>query len=270
VTDYYQIPYESASGLKSILTSPKLYRYYRDNDTVETDPMRLGTAAHCAVLEPRLYNARFAIWSERADSGKMSPRSKNNSKWTGFLASNADREILTEDQDRDARAIASAVMAHPGAARLLEEGRAEVPIMWEHRGVACKSKLDWMHPDCIVDLKTTRSLATFASQAARARIPFQMAMYQAAVAYECEGSTPPARLIVVENQPPFDVAVFRVPEDTLAVGRRDMERAFDLLLHCRERNEWPGLGAEELELVLPAWADISDDEEWEVDVKEVA
>jgi exodeoxyribonuclease VIII len=273
-TDYYTIPRESASGLKPILASPKLYRYWRDNDHEPTDPMALGTAAHCAVLEPEQYNQRFAIWNERADSGRKSPRSPNNSKWTDFLACNAGREILTEDQDREARHMAEAVHAHPGAREILSRGQAEVPILWTHResGVDCKSKIDWLRPDMIVDVKTTVSLARFGTQAARLRVPFQMAMYQEAVAsFPGPGQAHlPVKLIVVESKPPFDVAVFRVPDATLAVGQRDMREAFRRLLECRSSGQWPGLGAEELELVLPPWATGDEDDEWDVTVTEEA
>lgn len=268
---YFQIPAESASSLKPLLHSPKLYRYYKDHGREPTDPMRLGTAAHVATLEPNRYHACFAVWAERSESGRKSPRSASSSKYQDFLAANPGRTVLTEEQDAEARAMADAVHSHSIAASLLSSGEPEVSILWTHAsGIPMKSRLDWLRRDVIVDLKTTKSLSTFPTQAARLRYPMQAAAYVEAV-YRSRGRRLPFKVIAVENKPPFDVAVYSLPAETMAVGERDLERAVQLLLECRERDAWPGLGEEELELVLPPWAlDWDDDGEWDMNVKEVA
>jgi hypothetical protein len=265
VTDpYFTIPAESASSLKPLLHSAKLYRYHKDNGREPTDPMRLGTAAHVAVLEPHRYGQCFAVWAERAESGRKSPRSATNGKYQDFILSNPGRTILTEEQSDEARAMAAAVHANPIAAALLAAGEPEVPIQWTHgSGIPMKSRLDWLRGDCIVDLKTTRSLAQFPVQAARLRYPMQAAIYVEAVRQRRTVRLP-FKFVVVENKPPFDVGVYTVPTETMAVGERDFEKAIERLLECHERQEWPGLGAEEMALVLPPWAHDDGDDEWEV------
>lgn len=53
--------------------------------------------------------------------------------------------------------MASKVMEHPIAARLLRGGQAESSHFWEENGVKCKCRPDYLSEDikCVIDLKTT-------------------------------------------------------------------------------------------------------------------
>ena len=61
----------SASGLKLFMRSPAhYYAAYLDPNRVERQPtpaMRLGTATHCAILEPTRFNAEYAVIPESID-----------------------------------------------------------------------------------------------------------------------------------------------------------------------------------------------------------
>jgi hypothetical protein len=270
--DYFGIERESASGLKNILPpgSPKSYRHAKKvGGRSPTKAMDMGTYAHCATLEPHLYNQRYCVWTERKSDNTAAPR--KGAKFDAFVLENDGRKALLPSEDESARAMAAAVHAHPIAASILSRGEAEVQVLWTHaNGVECKSKIDWLRDDMIVDLKKTVSLARFANLAARQKVPFQLAFYQEAM-FRKRGVRLPCKLIVVEEESPHDVAVYSIPPETMAVGARDMKEAFRLLLECHERGEWPGLGAEELSLVLPPWAvEWDEDEEWDMSVKEVA
>jgi hypothetical protein len=74
-TDYHSDPAISASHLKAVMQSP--YHYWSrfldpKRPTVEpSSAMRLGSLAHCAVLEPDELSKRYAIAPDRrSNAGK--------------------------------------------------------------------------------------------------------------------------------------------------------------------------------------------------------
>ena len=108
----------NVSSLKELARSPLHYRYAKDNPNPTTSAMSLGTAAHCATLEPERFAAEFVTWTGGRRAGK---------EWDAFKADAeaAQRLILTEDERDTALAIAQAVRACPDAMVYLRHGHAE-------------------------------------------------------------------------------------------------------------------------------------------------
>jgi hypothetical protein len=265
---YLDLPGESATGLKSMLVSPLAYKHARENGRPDTDALRVGRAVHSAVLEPGTFVERYVCWPGRR-AGKA---------WEGFRAEHEDdhgRTVLSERQTVNATMISHRVRTHPIVVGLLSEGYAETTLRWIHArtGTACKARLDWYSPHALVELKTCRdpSPRPFAAAFARLHYHMQCAFYRAAMGAAGLGY-PPVKIIAAQNVPPFDVAVYHVPEDVLALGEREYETALDMLVKCRETDQWPGLAHdEELTLNLPAWATNDDeggDPEWIVGISE--
>ena len=104
--DYLKIDAVSISVLKELKRSPLHYRYRLANP-LQSAPLTLGRAAHCAVLEPERYETQFAVWDRRTPAGNLKPR--NSAEWEAFKAAHEGQEILTEDQHLlDAQAIGRA------------------------------------------------------------------------------------------------------------------------------------------------------------------
>jgi hypothetical protein len=65
--------YLSYSALKAFAKSPNHYLQYVNREFVETPAMVLGSALHCAVLEPNEYGKRYTIapkFDRRTKAGK--------------------------------------------------------------------------------------------------------------------------------------------------------------------------------------------------------
>lgn len=244
----------NVSSLKELARSPLHYRYAKDNPKPTTSAMSLGTAAHCATLEPKRFAAEFVTWTGGRRAGK---------EWDAFKADAeaAQRLILTEDERDTALAIAQAVRACPEAMVYLKRGHAEVSMSWQHDEpeLALKGRVDWLTVadgcDVVVGLKTTRDLRPreFAAQAARLCYHWQWAFYYDGFE-RITGRKPAMVEIVVENAAPHAVAVYRIPEHVLERGRQEYRDALTTLAQCEASGVWPGPVVGEVEFDLPGWA----------------
>ena len=67
---------------------------------------------------------------------------------------------------------------------------------------------------------------------------------------------PVVAMIAVENAPPHDVAVYRVPDEALVPGLALVRAWAARVLECRTAGVWPGVCPVARELRLPDWATV--------------
>jgi PDDEXK-like uncharacterized protein DUF3799 len=256
--EYLALAGTSISRLKELRRSPLHYRHALEHPK-ETVPLRLGTAAHCATLEPERFDRQFAIWSRRSEkTGNLCPR--NGQWWDAFEADNRGKTIITEDECTPALALAAAVRADPVAAPYLEAGEPEVVMQWEAWGRQCKGRVDWLtrkdEEPVLVGLKTARDCRPFIFGSAAAKLGYhlQWAFYQNGFSVIKAGERPRVVEIVVESAPPHAVIVYRIPDDVLLQGEEEFLRLLEVLDRCEREGAWPGPATEEQMLTLPTWA----------------
>lgn len=251
--EYRSLDAVNFSSLLHIARSPAHYQHALAAGSKDTAALSFGRLAHLAILEPERYAAETAIWTGGRRAGK---------EWTAWQAEHLGRIHVSADDHALCTAMALSVAAHPIAgAYLAQAARAliEHTIKWKHAtGVVCKSRLDWadVATHTIVDLKTTRDATEFefGRSAARYRYHVRAAFY--ADAYFAKfGAMPTFVLLAVEKEAPHAVACYRIGEDAIEAGRNEYQDLLARLLHCRENDEWPGIGRDvEMELMLPDWA----------------
>lgn len=273
---YAAIQAHSISALKNLAHSPKHYRYALTNP--KTSPsLTLGTAAHCAVLEPERFEREFVIWNRRTKGGRMAPR--NGEAWEEFAsqAEEGKRVVLTLDEATEAREIQKAVRSNPLAMRYLESGDPEISMEWETSifrpmdeltKFKCKGRADWLtHVDrepYLVGLKTARDHRHFVFAAASARLSYHLQWAYYYDGYKViAGEYPHMVEIVVESSAPYDSAVYVITDDIIHQGREEYRDLLRLHAQCNESGEWPGVYQSEQFLTLPSWVygpqdDISD------------
>ena len=253
---YFALPALSTSRLKEMRKSPQHFRYFYDNPR-KTKPMALGTAAHCATLEPGRFTREFVIWDRKTDSGRSAPR--NGKAWDAFVAESAGREILTADEYGAAVDISGAVRADSVAAKYLREGDPEVTLQWSLGDRPCKGRADWVTEmdgePVLVGLKTAadNSHFKFAASAVGYGYTMQWAWYHDG--YKALTLREPRMIeIVVEAKPPYSVVVYAISEDVLEHGRSEYQELLAKLGQCERDNYWPGPAETEVMLSLPSWA----------------
>jgi len=137
------------------------------------------------------------------------------------------------------------------------DGRAEQSIKWRcvETGAICKSRLDWIIPGAIVDLKTTAdaSPTAFARSVASYRYHVQDAFYSQAAASAGLDSEHVV-FVCVESSPPYSVALYQLDDAARTEGRRLYLRDLETYMRCMERDEWPAYPTDIQTLSLPAWA----------------
>ncbi len=250
---YRVAPALNWSLLKTIAKSPLHFRHRRDNPRPDSPTFRVGRAVHAAILEPERFAAEWVVYAGRR-AGKA---------WTAFFAEHEGREILNATEYDNVVAIASAVRSRPDLAAVLEDGLAEVSLLWHERfrgyDLIFKARADWIYHDgdswVVLDLKTTRDVEarSFGRDAARLMYHGQLAHYVEGLSATLGGAPVRAELLVVETEAPHDCGLYRLDDVALQCGRARREQLLSRYAACVESGEWPGQLPEPGYLLLPTW-----------------
>jgi hypothetical protein len=250
--EYERLPRVNWSTLKLLDISAAHYRQALLTPWEDTDFKKLGRACHISTYEPEMFKARCVVWE-----GKV----RRGNDWEAFVDRHPDDEILTVHQYETALAVGRAVRSCSMAQPYVSGGKGEVTVLWRHRDVDCKSRLDWVAEcDALADLKTVNRLGGAAPEAfgwtsKNMKYATQAAFYRRAYQH-ATGKLLPYYLIAAETMAPFAVQVYRVTESQLADGEKHFEQLLEMYRGCRDRSHWPQYADEVLPLELPsAWGD---------------
>lgn len=258
--EYHSMPAMNMSRLKPLDVSPKEYQH-RLVHPLESDALRLGIAAHAAVLEPTRFITDFAVWRRRGSDGRMAPMKEGTQYFDAFRAENPGREIISEDEETIALNIQTAILSCPEAVRYLGHGDTEVTLLWRTGDRDCKGRVDCISEmsggSALVGLKTAADIRLDPFSRAAARL-----LYHCSWAYYHDGwqaicGEPPIEVveIVVSKTQPYDVVVYVIGDDTLKVGRAKYLELLQKLDQCERDNHWPGVdgGAGKQIFALPSY-----------------
>jgi hypothetical protein len=170
--------------------------------------------------------------------------------------------IVTREEYERANRCADIVRAHPVAGPLLE-GEREVPLDWDIFGRACAGHLDVMHPERVVEVKTsTISEPTwFARQALRMDYPSQLFWYREGARWNGH-AIDDCYIIAIETRPPFAVSCMKLTDRALEQGEKTVRLWMERLLSCEAAGVWPEYVQSIVDLDVP--------EDFELDFGEAA
>lgn len=262
----------SASGLKLFMRSPAhYYAAYLDPSRVERQPtpaMRLGTATHCAILEPSRFNDEYAVIPDSIDR-----RTKEGKQdYADLLATGA--ELVTSDDMARIMNMACAFRDNTIARALFEmPHHVEQSIFATINNVACKCRPDFMTDDrlLVMDVKTTSDASPegFGKSAWNLGYHIQAAFYRRVIS-EAAGTTPDFIFGCVESERPHLVAFYSTPTYLLEYADKLIDDALERFAECKKSGIWPGYvpEIEMQELSVPGYAqriiENSDIDEWEI------
>lgn len=260
---YHAHPAKGSSFYKKIHTKTLLHAM---TDKVEmSDALIMGSALHCAILEPERFNSEFMCEPNKADFpglivtvddikaaltsilGDKAPKSGTKDKLTAqLLELNSalpvwdviyknfeklaeGKTILTQAQMANVIGMKDAVLSHPIASEVLKGGEAEYSyyVKDPDTGLERKCRPDYHNGGALIDIKTTSdaSYEGFAKQIGNLGYHLQAAYYLDTF-NQSEGTNyREFFFIAVENKFPFAVAVYRLDENQCEVGRSASQKS---------------------------------------------
>jgi hypothetical protein len=244
--DYKAIEAVNASALKQGATSMLHMKSVMDGDDKEpSDAMKMGTLVHSAVLENKI---PVNVWAGM----------KRGKAYDAFVEECGGEAIVTVKELSRLQSIRDAVSAKPDARRLISLTEHEVSIEWNDPVYGkAKARIDGFNETTgMIEFKTCRKInkAAFFKAAITLGYDIQIGWYCEGISKtKLHGAMPDVYVIAAETEKPFDVAVWRVPQAMISIGRK---KAIDIATRYHEAclvGKWPGVceGIEDLE--MPEW-----------------
>ncbi len=84
----------------------------------------------------------------------------------------------------------------------------------------------------------------------------------------CEIDEVPFVFLVVESEPPYDVAIFEPCPESRQAAHEDVKRLLAQLAECTTRNHWPGRYEGVRVLSAPRYVPMDEDDEWQITTTE--
>lgn len=214
-------------------------------------------------------NGRTLLIGENAPRAELvawlAANGKKVALWSDIYAQWADnnkgKTILQPEEWEKLQHMRRALENHDAARKLLfskRGGQAEVSIYWRdpETGILLRCRVDWTRADLLpVDLKTAddASAEGFLRHVANYRYDVSEAMYLAGFE-AATGQRPPAMpFVVVENKPPYAVAVYTCGPNFRATGLAQFRADVTRYAECLDSGIWPGYPESVQPIDAPAW-----------------
>ncbi len=266
----------SASGLKQMLRSPAHFKHWCANpeDDKQSPALTFGTALHCAVLEPEVFDRTYIVLPADAPNyptsrqwGAKKPSIDSLAAmdwWRQFEAENAGMTRLSAADYDKVRRMADSAIAHPIARNLLVGGDREITFRWtdEETGIACKSRADlYAAGDFLVDLKSCRDASSegFARAVVTYHYDLQVQHYLSGIRANGDNIRW-AVLLAVESEAPYVCQPHILDSRAEERGWNLRQKAIKRQAECLRTGKWPGYGEGINEVQLPTWAFYSENE----------
>lgn len=240
----------SNSRMSAIAKSPLHFSEYEPPSG--TTALRLGSLAHCGVLEPLSVAKRYAVMPDYHLDGENTTANGTQStsvatnyvkdKQAEFRRVNCDKEIVSEADYEAMAGIVHALRRDRQTWELLSgEGPIELSLVWDDpaTGIRCKARIDKVTGNRMADLKTTGNIFKFQRSIVDYAYHRQMAHYQRGYAV-LTGELLEPWLVPVESSKPHVVMAAPLGDDTLALGERKLDEALATIAECKASGVWPG------------------------------
>lgn len=247
--DYHADAAIGSTGLKLILRSPAHFRYQEPVEH-ETRAKQLGTALHCALLEPDRFPLTYHV---------AACDDRRSALYKGLAADVGAAYVLTETEHRRIINAQRSAYRNPVARELLEyPGRYELTVMAKcpETGVQVKCRFDKKLDDLrAFDLKKTQDAraGAFGRSIDAYQYYLSVAFYMDVWYWATGERIVDMPLIAIEEKSPHACVVHRLPDDWIQQGRYEYQQALRVYAECLEKDEWPGYEDDEVVAEMPIW-----------------
>lgn len=234
-----------STSLKTLAMKTPAHYQHSINNRIVTNEFTIGTAAHSLILENDTTNIVVLDFPNYLTKAAKEAKA-------AVIADN--KQPLLAKEWEQVQAMRDSAMNHPVAGQLFSGHVPERSIFWEQDGMRYKVRPDALHPDLIVDLKTTVNASPdeFGRKAYDFGYFVSAALYQEGVR-QVTGKQLPFVFVNVEKTAPYLVSVTELDEDALDFGHMMIERGSRIYKECTESGVWPGYPTRTT-TSLPIWA----------------
>jgi hypothetical protein len=200
----------SSSSIKTLLSSPKTYKYVLDYGSGSSQALRDGWLFHTCILEPHVFEEQIFV----------DVQSKNTKAYKEALAEHG--KVFTAKEKRDAERVADAFLRNEHALKLLKNSEFEVPAVGMIDGYPFRGKADVFGNGKIVDLKTTTDIKAFPYSARKYGYDVQVYVYCSLFNVSYKDFT-----FAVVDKGSLDIAIYDVSEEFYNEGKRKTQQAIE-------------------------------------------
>lgn len=249
----------SSTGARKLLppSCPALFRHWADHGQEYTADFDYGKAAHLRVLGtgPAIRAIDAANYLTKA-----AKQARDDAREAGEIP-------LLAHEVAEIDAMATALRAHPLAAKLLDpdRGQAEVSLFWQdpETRVRCRARLDWA-PDpgpgrpLLVDYKTCASADPDRLEKAINEFGYHVQRGHYLPGAKATGLvSEDAELLFVfqEKRAPYLVTVVELSPTAKRIGEHLAREARHLYRECTTSGRWPGYTDDVALISLPGYVE---------------
>jgi exodeoxyribonuclease VIII len=214
--------------------------------------MIFGEAVHTKIMEPDLFEQRFAVskkFDGRTNAGKAAKYE--------FELANQDKKILNEEEYLILEAIEKEVKKHPLISKLLKDAKIERSLFWadSETELLCKARPDIWAPKYLVDIKTTADSTynAFCWSVRDYNYHIQAAMQIDAIQELTGVLMHNFIFIAVQTTPPYKPYLYNLGDMEIEHGRREYKKLMRVLRACFDSNKWDSDRDHVTEINLPAY-----------------
>ena len=244
---YHQSAGISKSGLDLIDRSPA---HFKSKSFESTRAMEIGTAIHCAILEPEIYQRDYRVIDCDSRASAI------------YKAACKDRDsslVLTQAEGDRVSGMHDAVYGYAPARAIMDaEGVNEVSFYANdpETGVLVKCRFDRLIDGFIaIDLKKTQDARpeAFTRSIDNYRYYVQAAFYSDVYKWATGETLQAFKFIAIEESAPHGCRVYPIDALSLEFGRMAYRSALNTYADCLAKDSWPGYTEDEQEIGISNW-----------------
>jgi len=253
--DYHSGEGISKSQLDDVAINMDVYHWRKDapEDEEKKDALTMGTALHCALLEPDSFSSRFI---EAPNFNRRTTSGKEDEKAFIESCSSFGKTILSAENARKIRMMRDSVYAHRSARWFLEaSGHCEASMYWidKETGLLCRTRPDKFLSEMpvILDVKKIAEMSRFPRHVAEFRYHVQDAFYREGFR-ENYGETPMFIFLAVSETVDcgrYPVRLFSLTPYDVEVGTFLFRRDLNTFAHALTHGDSGGIE----EITRPEW-----------------
>lgn len=231
------------SSFKNFLVSPYHFVYKNNHPEKETDDLVVGNAIHTAVLQPHLFDRKYAV-APKVDRRKT----EDKLIWNEFVASSAGKTVLTDEQFNLVLACSSSVKDNryfKGVFDPNDELYVECAGNCEFAGSVIKGRIDLFNKtkNIILDIKSCKDFPDFIQMRryAENRLHYMQGFFYREIVnnnFQLP-ETPTVVFLYIHKKEPFTIGLSQFGPLYMDKAECELSRALCRFENCKVNNVWP-------------------------------